>query len=143
MKLDFVPGPVFENPLRCAADVDALVVPEDMAAAVPYVPAIISRLRTALDGRVPLIGFGGAPFTLACYMVEGQGSKDFARLKQMMYADFPLYDALMKKVTEMDRRYLRYADSGRGARRSRSLIPGAACWPRMITNATSCPMCRS
>ncbi len=106
MKLDFVPGPVFENPLRCAADVDALVVPEDMAAAVPYVPAIISRLRTALDGRVPLIGFGGAPFTLACYMVEGQGSKDFARLKQMMYADFPLYDALMKKVTEMDRRYL-------------------------------------
>ena len=69
-------------------------------------PAIIKKLRVAFEGRVPLIGFGGAPFTLACYMVEGQGSKDFASLKQIMYSDFPLYDALMKKVTEMDRRYL-------------------------------------
>ena len=106
LKLDFVPGPVFENPVRTAADVDALVVPEDMAQAVSYVPDIIKRLRVAFEGRVPLIGFGGAPFTLACYMVEGKGSKDFASLKQMMYGDFPLYDALMKKVTEMDRRYL-------------------------------------
>jgi uroporphyrinogen decarboxylase len=106
LKLDFVPGPVFENPVRTSADVDALIVPEDMAEAVPYVPQIIKRLRTAFTGRVPLIGFGGAPFTLACYMVEGQGSKDFASLKQIMYADYPLYDALMQKVTEMDRRYL-------------------------------------
>jgi uroporphyrinogen decarboxylase len=106
MALDFVPGPVFEKPIRTAADVDALVVPEDMAEAVSYVPAIIKRLRKAFEGRVPLIGFGGAPFTLACYMVEGHGSKDFASLKQMMYSDFPLYDALMKKITEMDRRYL-------------------------------------
>jgi len=106
MKLDFVPGPVFENPVRTAADIDALIVPEDMAEAVPYVPEIIKRLRVAFEGRVPLIGFGGAPFTLACYMVEGKGSKDFASLKQMMYGDFPLYDTLMKKVTEMDRRYL-------------------------------------
>lgn len=106
MELDFVPGPVFANPIRTAADVDALVVPEDMAQAVSYVPAIIKRLRVAFEGRVPLIGFGGAPFTLACYMVEGKGSKDFASLKQMMYSDFPLYDALMQKITEMDRRYL-------------------------------------
>ena len=106
MDLDFTPGPVFANPIRTAADVDALIVPEDMATAVPYVPAIIKRLRTAFEGRVPLIGFGGAPFTLACYMVEGKGSKDFASLKQMMYSDFPLYDALMQKITEMDRRYL-------------------------------------
>ncbi len=106
MTLDFVPGPVFENPVRTAADVDALIVPEDMAQAVPYVPAIIKRLRVAFEGRVPLIGFGGAPFTLACYMVEGKGSKDFASLKQMMYSDFPLYDALLQKITEMDRRYL-------------------------------------
>jgi uroporphyrinogen decarboxylase len=106
MELDFVPGPVFATPIRTAADVDALKVPEDMSSAVAYVPAIIKRLRSALDGRVPLIGFGGAPFTLACYMVEGKGSKDFASLKRMMYADFPLYDALMKKITEMDRRYL-------------------------------------
>lgn len=106
MALDFVPGPVFENPVRTAADVDKLVVPEDMSKAVSYVPEIIKRLRVAFENRVPLIGFGGAPFTLACYMVEGKGSKDFAELKKMMYGDFPLYDALMKKVTEMDRRYL-------------------------------------
>ncbi len=106
MALDFVPGPVFANPIRTAADVDALTVPEDMGQAVPFVPEIIKRLRVALEGRVPLIGFGGAPFTLACYMVEGHGSKDFVELKKMMYCDFPLYDALMKKVTEMDLRYL-------------------------------------
>ncbi|MDF1579640.1 MAG: uroporphyrinogen decarboxylase [Desulfuromonadales bacterium] len=106
MELDFTPGPVFAKPIRTAADVDALIVPADMAQAVPYVPAIIKRLRTAFTGRVPLIGFGGAPFTLACYMVEGKGSKDFAALKQMMYGDFPLYDALMKKITAMDTAYL-------------------------------------
>jgi uroporphyrinogen decarboxylase len=106
MALDFTPGPIFEKPIRTAADVEALIVPEDMSKAVPYVPAIIQRLRTAFAGRVPLIGFGGAPFTLACYMVEGHGSKEFAALKQMMYADFPLFDALMQKITEMDRRYL-------------------------------------
>ncbi len=106
LELDFVPGPVFANPVRTRANVEALVVPEDMATAVSYVPEIIKRLRVAFEGRVPLIGFGGAPFTLACYMVEGQGSKDFASLKRMMYSDFPLYDELMKKVSEMDRRYL-------------------------------------
>ncbi len=77
-----------------------------MAEAVSYVPAIIKRLRKAFDGRVPLIGFGGAPFTLACYMVEGQGSKDFASLKKMMYSDPGLYHALMEKITEMSVRYL-------------------------------------
>jgi uroporphyrinogen decarboxylase len=106
LDLDFIPGPVFANPVRTRADVDALVVPEDMAKAVPYVPAIIKRLRTELAGRVPLIGFGGAPFTLACYMVEGKGSKDFAELKKMMYGDPALYHALMEKITAMDMRYL-------------------------------------
>ena len=106
MELDFVPGPLFANPIRTQAAVDALVVSDDMAEAVSYVPAIIKLLRKAFEGRVPLIGFGGAPFTLACYMVEGKGSKDFAALKQMMYSDPGLYHALMEKITEMDRRYL-------------------------------------
>jgi len=106
MALDFVPGPVFENPVRTAADIDALIVPEDMAVAVPYVHEIIKLLRVAFEGRVPLIGFGGAPFTLASYMVEGKGSKDFASLKQIMYSDISLYDALMTKITTMSQRYL-------------------------------------
>lgn len=105
LKLDFVPGPVFENPVRTEADVAALRIP-DVENDVPYVYETIRILRRELDGRVPLIGFGGAPFTLACYMVEGKGSKDFAQIKRMMYGAPELYAALMDKVTEMDRLYL-------------------------------------
>ncbi|GAB4559086.1 MAG: uroporphyrinogen decarboxylase [Geothermobacteraceae bacterium] len=105
LKLDFVPGPVFENPVRTEADVAALRIP-DVENDVPYVYETIRILRREFEGRVPLIGFGGAPFTLACYMVEGKGSKDFAQIKRMMYGAPDLYAALMDKVTEMDRLYL-------------------------------------
>ena len=96
---------IFENPVRTRADVDALRIPE-MEQDVPYVLEAIRILRRELEGRVPLIGFAGAPFTLACYMVEGKGSKDFATIKRMMYADPELYHDLMEKITEMDRQYL-------------------------------------
>jgi uroporphyrinogen decarboxylase len=105
MKLDFVPGPVFENPVRTEADIDALRIPV-MEEDVPYVLETIKILRREFEGRVPLIGFGGAPFTLACYMVEGKGSKDFAQIKRMMYGAPELFAKLMEKVTEMDRQYL-------------------------------------
>ncbi|HEY7745090.1 MAG TPA: uroporphyrinogen decarboxylase [Desulfuromonadales bacterium] len=105
LKLDFVPGPVFENPVRTQADVDALRIPV-MEEDVPYVLETIKILRREFEGRVPLIGFGGAPFTLACYMVEGKGSKDFAHIKRMMYGAPELYASLMEKITEMDRQYL-------------------------------------
>jgi uroporphyrinogen decarboxylase len=105
LKLDFVPGPVFENPVRTQADIDALRIPV-MEEDVPYVLETIKILRREFEGRVPLIGFGGAPFTLACYMVEGKGSKDFAHIKRMMYGAPELYAQLMEKITEMDRQYL-------------------------------------
>ena len=105
LKLDFVPGPVFENPVRTQADVDALRIPV-MEEDVPYVLETIKILRREFEGRVPLIGFGGAPFTLACYMVEGKGSKDFAQIKKMMYGAPEIYASLMEKITEMDRQYL-------------------------------------
>lgn len=105
LKLDFVPGPVFEHPVRSMADVDALRIP-DPEEGVPFVMETLRILRRAFAGRVPLIGFGGAPFTLACYMVEGKGSKDFAHIKKMMYAAPEVYAALMDKITEMDRLYL-------------------------------------
>ncbi|MDT8442166.1 MAG: uroporphyrinogen decarboxylase [Desulfuromonadales bacterium] len=105
LKLDFVPGPVFENPVRTEADIDALRIPI-MEEDVPYVLETIKILRREFEGRVPLIGFGGAPFTLACYMVEGKGSKDFAQIKRMMYGAPELFAKLMDKVTEMDRQYL-------------------------------------
>jgi len=100
MELDFVPGPVFDNPVRGMADVEALRKLE-MERDVPYVLEAISMLRQELAGRVPLIGFSGAPFTLACYMVEGRGSRDFAVLKKMMYSAPEVYHALMNKVSDM------------------------------------------
>jgi len=105
MALDFVPGPVFENPIRSMADVDRLRIPS-MEEDVPYVLETIKILRRELAGRVPLIGFGGAPFTLACYMVEGKGSKDFALIKRMMYGAPDVYAALMEKITMMSMEYL-------------------------------------
>lgn len=105
MKLDFVPGPVFESPIRSMADVEKLRIPQ-MEQDVPYVIETIKILRRELAGKVPLIGFGGAPFTLACYMVEGKGSKDFAQIKRMMYAAPDVYAALMEKITTMSMEYL-------------------------------------
>jgi uroporphyrinogen decarboxylase len=105
LKLDFIPGPVFENPVRTMADVKKLRIP-NMEEDVPYVLETIKILRRELVAKVPLIGFGGAPFTLACYMVEGKGSKDFAQIKQMMYAAPEIYGALMEKITDMDTAYL-------------------------------------
>lgn len=105
MKLDFVPGPVFESPIRTMADVEKLRIPQ-MEQDVPYVLETIKILRRELAGKVPLIGFGGAPFTLACYMVEGKGSKDFAQIKRMMYAAPDIYAALMGKITMMSIEYL-------------------------------------
>ena len=77
-------GPRFARNVRDEAAVDALAVP-DMAK-LRYVFDAVSSIRKALDGRVPLIGFSGSPWTLACYMVEGAGSDDYRQVKTLMYA---------------------------------------------------------
>src|SRR3954466_517497 len=77
-------GPRFERPVRTEAEVQALRVP-DMES-LDYVFKAVTSIRTALNGRVPLIGFSGSPWTLACYMVEGQGSREFHTIKKMLYA---------------------------------------------------------
>src|SRR5512135_289303 len=105
MKLDFTPAPLFEKPIRTQADVDALRVIEPEAD-VPYVMETVKMLRRELEGRVPLIGFSGAPFTLVSYMVEGGGSKNFLKLKSMMWNEPAVYRSLMEKVTETVIRYL-------------------------------------
>lgn len=76
-------GPKFARPLQSEADIAALQVP-DMAK-LRYVFDAVSSIRRALNGRVPLIGFAGSPFTLACYMVEGGGSKEFCQIKTLLY----------------------------------------------------------
>ena len=77
-------GPKFARPVRDEADVARLEVP-DMAR-LRYVFDAVASIRKALDGRVPLIGFAGSPWTLACYMVEGAGSDDYRLVKTMLYA---------------------------------------------------------
>ncbi|MGH8214848.1 MAG: uroporphyrinogen decarboxylase [Rhodanobacteraceae bacterium] len=73
-------GPKFHHPLRTAADIAKLGVP-DPEISLRYVTDAVRLIRRELDGRVPLIGFAGSPWTLACYMIEGEGSRDFARVK--------------------------------------------------------------
>jgi uroporphyrinogen decarboxylase len=77
-------GPKFERPLRDEAAIRQLAVP-DIGSELRYVTDAVSSIRHALDGRVPLIGFSGSPFTLACYMVEGGGSDDFRHIKTLLY----------------------------------------------------------
>ena len=76
-------GPKFERPLRAEKDILALEPPD--LEKLRYVFDAVSLIRRTLDGRVPLIGFSGSPFTLACYMIEGGGSDDFRTVKTMLY----------------------------------------------------------
>ena len=76
-------GPKFERPLRTEQDVKALQVSD--LESLDYVFKAVTQIRTELNGRVPLIGFSGSPWTLACYMVEGGGSKEFHTIKKMLY----------------------------------------------------------
>src|SRR6478735_3580278 len=77
-------GPKFERPLRTEADVAALASPD--LERLRYVFDAVALIRRELDGKVPLIGFSGSPFTLACYMIEGGGSDDFRLVKSMLYS---------------------------------------------------------
>ncbi|MDA8107437.1 MAG: uroporphyrinogen decarboxylase [Betaproteobacteria bacterium] len=88
-------GPRFERPLRDEAAIRRLAAP-DPHAELRYVTDAVREIRRALAGRVPLIGFSGSPYTLACYMVEGSGSADFAALKTMLYARPDLLHAILE-----------------------------------------------
>jgi uroporphyrinogen decarboxylase len=105
LKLDFNPGPVVDPPVRSADDVKRLAVP-DIEAEVPFVYETIRILRRELAGRVPLIGFAAAPFTLAAYLVEGEGSRTFGHWKRMLYAAPEIAHALLEKTTQTTMRYL-------------------------------------
>ncbi|MCU6434365.1 uroporphyrinogen decarboxylase [Undibacterium sp. Jales W-56] len=87
-------GPKFERPLKDEKDVLALKVPEP--GSLQYVFDAVTQIRRTLDGRVPLIGFSGSPWTLACYMVEGQGSREFHTVKSMMYKRPDLMDHILR-----------------------------------------------
>jgi uroporphyrinogen decarboxylase len=88
-------GPQFERPVRTEADVDALAAP-DPETDLRYVLDAVRMIRGALQGRLPLIGFAGSPWTLACYMVEGGGSEDFRTVKTMLYSRPDLMHRVLK-----------------------------------------------
>ncbi|MBD9435227.1 uroporphyrinogen decarboxylase [Pseudoxanthomonas sp. PXM03] len=98
-------GPKFERTVRSAADAAKLGVP-DMETELRYVMDAVRVIRRELDGKVPLIGFSGSPWTLACYMVEGGGSKDFARIKAMALNDPDTLHRLLSVNTDAVIAYL-------------------------------------
>lgn len=104
--LEFVQGegPRFARPLRDEADVARLAVP-DMDK-LRYVFDTVAQVRHELDGRVPLLGFAGSPWTVACYMVEGQGSSDYRLVKSMLYARPDLLHRILHVNAQATRQYL-------------------------------------
>lgn len=98
-------GPVIRTPVRSKKEVDSLrpLVPE---ADLAFVFETIRLLKSELGDHVPLIGFAGAPFTLASYLIEGKASRDFIRTKTMMYTAPALWHELMERLTQMVVAYL-------------------------------------
>ena len=97
-------GPVIHRPVRSGADVDRLL-PVDPAA-LAYVMEAVRRARAALPAHLPLIGFAGAPFTLASYLIEGGGSRTYARTKTIMLGDPGAWRALMERLSASIAAYL-------------------------------------
>ncbi|MHB0976500.1 MAG: uroporphyrinogen decarboxylase [Candidatus Aquicultorales bacterium] len=92
-------GPVIHNAVRSVSDVDRVTV-ADPIETTGYVMDAIRLIRKELNGDVPLIGFSGAPFTLASYMIEGGGSKEYINCKKLMFSDSEAWHKLMEKIAE-------------------------------------------
>jgi uroporphyrinogen decarboxylase len=99
-------GPIFPKVIQTKKDIDVLRIanPEKE---LSYVLKAIDIVKKELDGKVPLIGFAGAPFTIFCYMVEGKGSKTFSVAKKMLYSDPELAHLLLQKITDTTIAYLK------------------------------------
>jgi len=98
-------GPKFERPLSTEAAIKALRVP-DIGTDLKYVTDAVSQIRRTLDGRVPLIGFSGSPWTLSCYMVEGGSSDDYAKVKTLMYKEPALMHHILSVTADAVIAYL-------------------------------------
>ena len=104
--LEFAPGPIIRNPIRNAADIGMLRIP-DPEADLGFVLKTLQWVRAEIDGKAPLIGFSGAPFTLASYMIEGGSSSNYILTKEMMYGKKAAWDLLMEKLCETILRFLK------------------------------------
>jgi uroporphyrinogen decarboxylase len=99
-------GPRIDKPIRSSAAVDAVATQLDVEASLGYVLQAIRNTRSALPASVPLIGFAGAPFTLASYVIEGGGSRDYMHTKALMFGDPGAWNVLMTKLTTALASYL-------------------------------------
>jgi uroporphyrinogen decarboxylase len=99
-------GPWFENTVKSPEDLKKLIV-ADPEVHLKYVLDAIKLTKTALNGRVPLIGFAGAPWTIFCYMIEGQGSKTFSESRKMLYTQPELSEQLLQMITDTTIAYLK------------------------------------
>ncbi len=99
-------GPYFPKTVKTKEDIDLLVTTE-MEDRLSYVYESMDIVKRELGGRVPLIGFAGAPFTIFCYMIEGQGSKTFSKAKKVLYSDPEFAHTLLNKITEATISYLK------------------------------------
>lgn len=106
MELDFTPAPVFANPIRSEADIRSLKI-FDAEKAVPYVGSLLNILKKEVGQRAPVIGFSGAPFTLAAYMVGG-GKGQFHQIKKLIWEKPDQAHLLLEKLTQLVITYLNY-----------------------------------
>ena len=100
-------GPFFPKTIQSKNDVDQLIEGEKAAVDLQYVYKAIETTKKELNGRVPLIGFAGAPWTIFSYMLEGSGSKTFSKARRMLYQDPELTHALLDKITNTTIAYLK------------------------------------
>jgi uroporphyrinogen decarboxylase len=98
-------GPVIAHPIRTAEDIERIRI-VDAEEGTPYVLEALRQLRAALGDRAAALGFAGAPFTLACYLVDGRPSREYPKTKALMYGRPDLWGQLMTKLTEVTVRYL-------------------------------------
>lgn len=92
-------GPQFDKPIKTASDIENLIIPHPEKE-LSYVIDAVSMISQSLQGKTPLIGFSGSPWTLACYMVEGQSSKDFRNIQTLMYQQPQLLHQMLEKLTK-------------------------------------------
>jgi uroporphyrinogen decarboxylase len=99
-------GPSLPHTIKTKADIDALIT-EGVEESLGYVMQALQLTKQQLNGRVPLIGFAGAPFTILCYMVEGKGSKTWEKAKKFCFTQPELAHALLQKITDITIAYLK------------------------------------
>lgn len=128
MKPDF--GPYLPNPIRSQKDLDRVVVP-DVDDALGYVMEAITATKEKLANAIPLIGFAGSPWTILCYCVQGQGSKNFDKAKALCYTQPIVAHGLLQKITDTTIAYLK-AKIRQVWMPFRCSILGAVCYPQPI-----------